>query len=205
MSPRRQPRPSLPPRLLRADPTSPSRRPHAGRSARCPRCGHRIDLYPGTGPRSAALHPAELPIAHVPEPWRWHLSGGPAHPHPDGSNWCRIPHARLRPTCPLSPFLQTIRRELAVRTRLLIDAGAFPPTPQPAGICSRRDPVPADRPVVQILLVRYLAPSPLDAISCVARTRHPCAQTVLTLKGPLAAGDCCPPAPAATNSPCRTR
>ncbi|WP_242339645.1 transposase family protein [Streptomyces formicae] len=28
---------------------------------------------------------------------RWHLSCGIAHPHGDGSTWCRIPHAVLCP------------------------------------------------------------------------------------------------------------
>ncbi|MGI5461209.1 DUF6083 domain-containing protein [Streptomyces sp. CA-249302] len=175
-------------RPLRVAPTSLSGPPRTGHSARCRRCGHRIDLYQSTGPRSVALHPAELPITHVPESWRWHLSGGLAHPHADDSNWCRILHTLLcparTPTCPLTPFLETTRRELAVRTRLLIDAGAITPTPRPAGPCSLRDPALADRPVVQILLVRYLAPSSLDAISCVAHTRHPCARTVLTPERP---------------------
>ncbi|MFJ8536841.1 DUF6083 domain-containing protein [Streptomyces sp. NPDC093591] len=161
------------PRPLRVAATSPSRLLRAGHSTRCRDCGHRIDLYQRTDQRPIALHPAELATAHVPEPCRWHLSGGIAHPHGDGSPWCRIPHAILcpagTPTCPLSPPLQVARRQLAVRTRRLIDTGAFTPTPPPASSPPATDTA---HPIVQILLVRYLAPSPLAAIRCVAQTRH---------------------------------
>ena len=77
--------------------TSPSRLLRAGQSGRCRHCGNRIDLYPRTDQRPIALHPAELTAAHVPESCHWHLSSGIAHPHGDGSAWCRIPHAVLCP------------------------------------------------------------------------------------------------------------
>ncbi|MEU0073779.1 DUF6083 domain-containing protein [Streptomyces sp. NPDC006332] len=182
---RRHPR-----RLLRVAPTSPSRLLRAGHSTRCRHCGHRIDLYQRADRGPIALHPAELAIAQVPEACRWHLSGGLAHPHGDGSTWCRIPHAVLcparTPTCPLSSFLEDARRDLAVRTRRLIDTGALTPTSPPTGIASPDDPDHAGRPVVQLLLVRYLAPAPLEAIRCVAQTRqrHRCTQTVLTQERP---------------------
>ncbi len=184
------PHPRRHPRLLRVAPTSPSRLLRAGHSTRCRHCGHRIDRYQRTDRGPIALHPAELAVAHVPEACRWHLSGGLAHPHGDGSNWCRIPHAVLcparTPTCSLSPFLDDARRDFAVRTRRLIDTGALTPTPPPAGTPSPDGPDHACRPVVQLLLVRYLAPAPLDAIRCVAQTRHRhrCTQTVLTPKRP---------------------
>ncbi|MFJ9011506.1 DUF6083 domain-containing protein [Streptomyces canus] len=178
------------PRPLRVAPSSPSRLLRAGHSTCCRGCGHRIDLYQRTDRGPVALHPAELAVAHVPEGCRWHLSGGLAHPHGDGSSWCRIPHAVLcparTPTCPLSPFLEDARRGLAVRTRRLIDTGALTPVPPPA-LSSPDDPAPAGRPVVQLLLVRYLAPAPLEAIRCVAQTRHRrrCTRTVLTQERPV--------------------
>ncbi|MEU2900356.1 DUF6083 domain-containing protein [Streptomyces sp. NPDC001273] len=179
-----------PRRFLRVASASPSRVLRAGHSTRCRHCGHRIDLYQRTDRGPIALHPAELAIAHVPEACRWHLSGGLAHPHGDGSNWCRIPHAVLCPAripaCPLSAFLEDARRDLAVRTRRLIDTGALTPAPPPAGTAARDDPDHAGRPVVQVLLVRYLAPAPLDAIRCVAQTRHRhrCTRTVLAQDQP---------------------
>ncbi|MDC2960398.1 DUF6083 domain-containing protein [Streptomyces gilvifuscus] len=178
-------------RLLRMAPTSPSRLLRAGHSTRCRHCGHRIDLYQRTDRGPIALHRAELAIAHVPEACRWHLSGGLAHPHGDGSTWCRIPHAVLcparTPTCPLSPFLEDARRDLAVRTRRLIDIGALTPAPAPAGTAAPENPDHTGRPVVQVLLVRYLAPAPLEAIRCVAQTRHHhrCTRTVLVQGRPV--------------------
>ncbi|MEW2398044.1 DUF6083 domain-containing protein [Streptomyces sp. NPDC046862] len=60
------------------------------------------------------MPPAELTAAHVPEPCRWHLSGGIAYPHGDGSAWCRIPHAVICPATP-SPAepAPTLRRSAA--------------------------------------------------------------------------------------------
>ncbi|MFJ1673305.1 DUF6083 domain-containing protein [Streptomyces bottropensis] len=168
-------------RPLRVAATSPSRLLRAGQSGRCRRCGNRIDFYQRTDQRPIALHPAELTAAHVPEPCRWHLSSGIAHPHGDGSAWCRVPHTVLcpdrTPTTPTGPHLQAVRRQLAVRTRRLIDAGVF--TPAPPAVCAPpsacESPVGSDRParsVVQLLLGRYLAETSVEGIRCVAQTRH---------------------------------
>ncbi|RSO05770.1 hypothetical protein DMH26_07680, partial [Streptomyces sp. WAC 05379] len=81
--------------------------------------------------------------------------------------------------------LEAIRRQLAVRTRRLTDAGAF--TSDPALTSSPAtgadNPI---RPVVQMLLCRYLAASPVEHLRCVARTRHRhrCAQPVLAPTAP---------------------
>ena len=169
--------------------TSPSRLLRAGHSGRCRQCGNRIDLYQRTDQRPIALHPTELTADHIPESCRWHLSSGIAHPHGDGSAWCRIRHAVLcphrTPTCRTSPYLEAIRRQLAVRTRRLIDTGAFAPAP-PAS--SRPAPTTdgPDRPVVQLLLRRYLAERPVEDLRCVAQTRHRhrCPHPVLGPTGP---------------------
>ena len=64
-----------------------------------------------------------------------------------------------------------MRRQLAVRTRRLIDTGVF--THAPATPCETpADNGRPDRPVVQLLLGRYLADGPVEAIRCVAQTRH---------------------------------
>ncbi|MEV0743436.1 DUF6083 domain-containing protein [Streptomyces sp. NPDC050549] len=174
-------------RPLRVAATSPSRLLRAGQSGRCHRCGNRTDLYQRADGRPIALHPAELATAHVPASCRWHLSGGIAHPHDDGSAWCRIPHAVLcpqrTPICRISRPLASARRQLAVRTRRLIDTGAFTPTTSPAGAA------PADageRPVVRMLLVLYLADGPLECIRCVAQTHHRrrCPSPLLLPDGP---------------------
>ncbi|MCX5063847.1 MULTISPECIES: DUF6083 domain-containing protein [unclassified Streptomyces] len=169
------PRAAHRPRPLRVTTTSPSRLLRAGQTGRCRHCGHRIDLYQRPDQRPIALHPAELAAADVPESCRWHLSGGIAYPHGDNSAWCRIPHAVLcphrTPTCQAGPRLEAIRRQLAVRTRRLIDTGglipASPAAPQPA---SRTGGL--GRPVVQLLLCRYLAQQRLEDPRCVAQTRH---------------------------------
>lgn len=170
-------------RPLRVSATSPSRLLRTGQSGHCRRCGNRVDIYQRTDQQPVALHPAELATDQVPEACRWHLSGGIAHPHGDSSTWCRISHhticPRHTPPSPLGPHLETLRRQLALRTRRLIDTGALPPTtpatPQPATAAAG----PA-RPIVQLLLSRYLAGSPVEDIQCVARTRqrHRCPRPV---------------------------
>ncbi|MCW8121839.1 DUF6083 domain-containing protein [Streptomyces anthocyanicus] len=174
-------------RPLRVAATSPSRLLRAGQSGRCPQCGNRIDLYPRADGRPITLHPAELATSHVPASCHWHLSSGIAHPHGDGSAWCRIPHAVLcpqrTPLCRISPSLQSMRRQLAVRTRRLIDTGVFTtPTAAP----TRAAPHGPDRPVVRMLLGLYLADGPVEAINCVAQTnhRHRCPRPVLAPDGP---------------------
>ncbi|MFI5966400.1 DUF6083 domain-containing protein [Streptomyces asoensis] len=176
---------------LRVAATSPSRLLRAGQSGRCPRCGNRIDLYPRADGRPIALHPAELATAHVPAhvpaSCHWHLSSGIAHPHGDGSAWCRTPHVVLcplrTPICRISPPLTSVRRQLAVRTRRLIDTGAFTPTTSPTGAATAGT---GERPVVRMLLALYLADDPLGAIRCVAQTshRHRCPRPVLAPDAP---------------------
>ncbi|QOV33109.1 hypothetical protein IM697_22845 [Streptomyces ferrugineus] len=174
-------------RPLQVAATSPSRLLRTGHCSRCRMCGNRIDLYQRTDQRPIALHPTELPVAHIPAPCRWHLSCGIAHPHSDGSAWCRIPHAVLCPhrTAPaqLSSHIEELRRQLAVRSRRLVDTGAFTPPPPPVSTCERSTEKgnPA-LPVVQLLLGRYLADRPLEEIRCVAQTRkrRRCSQRLLT-------------------------
>ncbi|MEU8795011.1 DUF6083 domain-containing protein [Streptomyces sp. NPDC048643] len=178
-----------PRRPLRVAATSPSRLLRTGQSGRCRQCGHRIDRYQRPNQQLIALHPVELDTFRIPASYRWHLSGGIAHPHSDGSAWCRIPHHALCPrhplTAPPGPYIESLRRQLAVRTRRLIDTGQF--TPGPHAVCetAASDDRPA-LPVVQLLLGRYLADTPLDAIRCVAQTRHRhrCPQPVLDASRP---------------------
>ncbi|MFJ9138677.1 DUF6083 domain-containing protein [Streptomyces sp. NPDC102256] len=185
-------------RPLRVAATSPSRLLRAGQSGRCPRCGNRTDLYQRADGRPIALHPAELATAHIPVSCRWHLSSGIAHPHDDGSAWCRIPHAVLcpqrTPICRISRPLASARRQLAVRTRRLIDTGAFTPTTSPTGAATA-DTV--ERPVVRMLLVLYLADGPLEDIRCVAQThrRHRCPSPLLAPDGPAGSWKQLPVAP----------
>jgi hypothetical protein len=176
-------------RSLQVAAHSPSRLLRHGQSRMCRRCGHRVDIYPRPDQRPIALHPAELATQSVPVTCHWHLSGGIAHPHGDGSDWCRIPHAALcpalTPTCPISPHLQELRRQFAVRTRRLIDTGHFTPA-APAPDTPAADTASPARPIVDMLLGRYLAEGPLEHIRCVAQTRHRrrCPRPVLNPDGP---------------------
>ncbi|MEU1004423.1 DUF6083 domain-containing protein [Streptomyces tibetensis] len=181
---------------------SPSRLLRAGQSGRCRQCGNRIDLYQRADQRPIALHPAELATTHVPESCRWHLSSGIAFPHGDGSPWCRIPHVvlcpRRTPLCRPGPRLEAIRRQLAIHTRRLTDTGAFTPSPPPTS--SQATDIDTDspsRPVVQMLLCRYLAEQAVEHIRCVAQTRHRhrCAQPVLTPTNPAGAWRLLPTGP----------
>ncbi|MEU9347997.1 DUF6083 domain-containing protein [Streptomyces sp. NPDC048278] len=174
-SPRHLPRRSS----LQIAPASPSRLLRAGQSGRCRQCGNRVDWYPRHDDRPIALHPADVAVVGTPASCRWHIGGGIAHPHDDGSAWCRIPHAVLCPQQPLRSHtghtrLTVLRRELAVHSRRLIDTGAF--TPQPCPQASAAVPAgeagQSTRPVVRILLVPYLGPSPVEDIRCVAQTRQ---------------------------------
>ncbi|MET9104781.1 DUF6083 domain-containing protein [Streptomyces antibioticus] len=183
-------------RSLTLSPGGASRLLRCGQGGRCRECGNRIEWYhrgPGPLQRPVRLHPQELPAAAVPAACRWHVSSGIAYPAADGSNWCRLPHAVVCPArdaAPLPRELAGLRRSLAVRTRRLIDSGAFAPPPAlPKGPASGEKAAqvcrPA-RPVVQLLYVRYLAACPVDEIQCTAQTRrrHRCTNTVLTPAAP---------------------
>ncbi|NEB04230.1 DUF6083 domain-containing protein [Streptomyces sp. SID13726] len=176
-------------RPLRMAATSPSRLLRTGHSGRCRWCGNRINWHQRADQRPIELHPTELTAADVPASCRWHLSSGIAHPHGDGSAWCRVPHSvlcpRHTPTAPTSPHIEAVRRQLAVHTRRLIDNGVFTPAPavcEPAPGATGR---PA-RPVVQLLLGRYLAETAIEDIQCVAQTRQRrrCPQPVLAPHAP---------------------
>ncbi|WP_307717551.1 DUF6083 domain-containing protein [Streptomyces sp. V4I23] len=171
-------------RSLRVAADSPSRLLRTAQPAPCRACGNRTDWYTSPHGRPIGLHPQELPSAAVPAACRWHVASGVAYPSHDGSAWCRIPHTPLCPADnapkPLTPRLNELRRRLALRTRRLLDTGAFTPVAESeptsqAAVCR-----PA-RPVVQILYGCYLATCPIDAIQCVAQTRrrHRCTNSVL--------------------------
>ncbi|MER8072981.1 DUF6083 domain-containing protein [Streptomyces sp. NPDC094034] len=174
------------PRSLGIAPTSPSRLLRTGQSGNCTACGNPVEWYYRTGHHPVSLHPRELSVATVPTPCRWHVNSGIAHPQSDGTPWCRIPHHILCPTqntpVPLTPHLTELRRRLALRTRRLIDTGAFTPTP------ADQHPTTATpaackpgRPVVQFLYGRYLATQPIQDIQCVTQTRkrHRCTHPIL--------------------------
>ncbi|MEV8398041.1 DUF6083 domain-containing protein [Streptomyces niveus] len=178
-------------RGLKVAPISTSRLLRTGQSGRCTACGNRVEWYDRTGHRPVGLHPNELPASTVPSACRWHVSSGTAYPAGDGTAWCRIPHPLLCPgrdaPDPLTPHLAELRRRLAVRTRRMIDTGAFTPTtahPTPAE--SRAAGCRPARPVVQLLYGRYLADRPVEEIQCVAQTRarHRCTHPVLTPGAP---------------------
>ncbi|MEV6395905.1 DUF6083 domain-containing protein [Streptomyces sp. NPDC051907] len=180
-------------RALRVAADSPTRLLRTARPGSCRDCGNRIDWYARAHGRPVALRPQELPTAVVPASCRWHVHSGVAHPAGDGTAWCRIAHPALCPArenaAPLTPQLTGLRRRLAVRTRRLVDTGAFlpppacPPPPVEAAVCR-----PA-RPVVRILYGRYLAARPVDGIQCVAQTRrrHRCPSRVLAPNAPAGA------------------
>ncbi|QLJ02869.1 hypothetical protein HZZ00_18865 [Streptomyces sp. NEAU-sy36] len=167
----------LPPRRsLQIATHSPSRLLRAGQTGRCRHCGNRIDWYPRSDGRPIALHPAEVTTTSISAAHRWHLSSGIAYPHDDGSRWCRIPHAALCPQQPTSPHtgrtrLATLRRELSLRSRRLIDTGVFTPATHPPTTAGPGgDNEQPTRPVVRILLVNYLGESPIGTLRCVAQT-----------------------------------
>ncbi|MFG2651210.1 DUF6083 domain-containing protein [Streptomyces sp. NPDC048436] len=179
-------------RSLRVSATSPSRLLRTGQTNGCRMCGNRIEWYQRDNHRPISLHPTEFAATDVPASCRWHLSCGIAHRHGDGSAWCRIPHAVLCPrrtlTARLTPCMAEARRQLAVRTRTLIDTGLFtPPAPTPPRTRPEASTAcPTIRPVVQFLYTRYLAAHPLRAIQCVAQTRarHRCPRPVLDTAAP---------------------
>ncbi|MFE7076274.1 DUF6083 domain-containing protein [Streptomyces sp. NPDC057620] len=179
-------------RSLRVASDSSSRLLRCGQNDRCRDCGNRIEWYHLSNQRPVRLHPQEIPAADVPASCRWHVCSGIAHPAGDGSHWCRLPHTALCPASepsPTVPELVGLRRRLAVNTRRLINAGAFTaPSTSPDG----KSPSSAsaacrpNRPVVQLLYVRYLAARPVDEIQCVAQTRRRrrCTSAVLSSDKP---------------------
>ncbi|MEU3544874.1 hypothetical protein [Streptomyces paromomycinus] len=68
--------------------------------------------------------------------------------------------------------MEDLRRQLALRTRRLIDTGTFTPHRATTPPTTPAAPCRPDRPVLQLLGIRYLAAQPVDAIRCVAQTRH---------------------------------
>ncbi|QZL04213.1 hypothetical protein K2224_34100 (plasmid) [Streptomyces sp. BHT-5-2] len=183
-------RPHHRPRALRVAADSPSRLLCSAQPSRCRDCGNRINWHTRTNHNPISLHPHEVPAAGVPAPYRWHVSSGIAHPAHDGTPWCRIPHTALCPTHPtdepLTPKLTELRRRLALYTRHLIDTGAFIPQSTQPITPTRPTACRPARPVVQLLYCRYLAPTPLDNIQCVAQTRqrHRCTHPVLSPQAP---------------------
>ncbi|MFE5028314.1 DUF6083 domain-containing protein [Streptomyces sp. NPDC056656] len=165
------------PRALHVAPDSPTRLLRAAQSGTCRLGGNRFEWYQRSDGRPIGLHPTELTTRAVPARCRWHLSRGVAHPAGDGSAWCRIPHHLICPgldTTTLTPPLTELRRQLALGTRRLIDAGthtppSVQPQPQPAAAVCR-----PSRPIAHLLYGYYLADRPLEDIRCVAQTctRH---------------------------------
>lgn len=153
---------------------SPSCLLRSAQPAHCHGCGNPINWHTTSNRRAIPLHPFELPTAIVPEPHRWHLASGIAHPAGDGSPWCHLAHLTLCPARTISsalpPALSDIRRRLALNTRRLIDAGLLSPGPRPETEPRHDDPCTPARPVVQLLYGRYIAAIPIDGIRCVAQT-----------------------------------
>ncbi|MFB6676678.1 DUF6083 domain-containing protein [Streptomyces sp. NPDC056390] len=194
------------PRALHVAPDRPTRLLRAAQGGTCRLCGNRLEWYQRSDGRPIGLHPTELTTRTVPARCRWHLSRGVAQPAGDGSAWCRIPHHLICPgldTTTLTPPLNELRRQLALRTRRLIDAGTHtPPSAQPppqpaAAVCRPSRPIPPHRAPPVRLLPRRPAPR-----------RHP-------VRGPdphppplppprtaphPASGGCTHPAPAAGNT-----
>ena len=162
-------------RSLRIAPGSASRLLRCGQTTSCRACGNPVESYLRADDRLVQLHPHELPVAGVPESYRWHVSHGIAHPAGDGSSWCRLAHDLLCPALPAPmavPQLSGLRRSLALRTRRLLDTGVLVPPATPANGPSGEAACRPARPVVQMLFVRYLASRPVDEIKCVAQTRR---------------------------------
>ncbi|MCZ4120221.1 DUF6083 domain-containing protein [Streptomyces sp. H39-S7] len=170
-----------PPRALRVSPDSPTKLLRSGQTGHCTACGNRIEWYYRDSDRAVPLHPGELPTQLVPDGQRWHVLSGVARPSQDGSPWCRVHHDALCPATPDLgiPGLQEARRNLALNTRRLLDAGRFTPRQNPPA--AESTPAPLRRPAVQLLHLLYLAPAPVDQILCVAqtRTRHRCTLPLL--------------------------
>ncbi|MFF3459668.1 DUF6083 domain-containing protein [Streptomyces sp. NPDC002730] len=172
-------------RALRVDADSPSWLLRTAQPSRCRDCGNRLDWYTRTHGRPIGLHPRELAAAAVPASCRWLVDSGIAHAAGDGTRWSRIPHPVLCPAHetaePLTLQLAELRRRLAMRTRRLLDTGAFAPPPDGEPTPAAEPVCRLARPVVQILYGRYLAARPVDDIQCVAQTRrrHRCPRHVL--------------------------
>ncbi|MFE5974375.1 DUF6083 domain-containing protein [Streptomyces sp. NPDC056460] len=172
-------------RALRVATDSPTRLLCTAQRVECRDCGNRIDWHATITRQAVPLHPAELPTAIVPESHRWHVASGIAHHAGDGTPWCRIAHTTLCParTTPqvLPPSLESLRQRLALRTRRLLDTGAFTPGEQLAAVPPAEDICRPTRPFVQILCARYIAARPVEDIRCVAQTvrRTRCSHHVL--------------------------
>ncbi|MGW5779864.1 DUF6083 domain-containing protein [Streptomyces sp. NPDC003863] len=172
-------------RALRVAADSPTRLLRTAQHGECRDCGNRVEWHTTITQRAVPLHPAELPTVIVPEPHRWHVASGVAHHADDGTPWCRISHPTLCPahTAPqeFPPALDTLRQRLALRTRRLLDAGAFTPGRLPTAEPPAASTCRPARPVVQLLYGRYLAARRVENIQCVAQTvrRTRCPHPVL--------------------------
>ncbi|MCZ4103711.1 DUF6083 domain-containing protein [Streptomyces sp. H39-C1] len=170
-----------PPRALRVSPDSPTRLLRSGQSGSCTDCGNRVEWYYRDDDRAVPLHPGELPTRLVPEDLRWHVQSGVARPTQDGSPWCRVHHRALCPATldPGVSGVQEVRRGLALNTRRLLDTGRF--TPRHESSATDATQASSHRPAVQLLHLLYIAPAPIEQITCVAQTRarHRCPHPLL--------------------------
>jgi hypothetical protein len=103
----------------------------SGQPGHCACCGYLVDCCGRLEPPSADLNPGEPASPETPALYRWHVSDNVAHAQADSTPRCRIPRSCLRPGreehLALTPCRQQWRRRLVVRTRRLIDSGAFSP------------------------------------------------------------------------------
>jgi hypothetical protein len=174
-----------PHRTLRLDQGNQTRLLRAAQTRPCPSCGNRVEWYYRSDGSTIALHPHELPTEQVPEHLRWHLHRGTAFPTGDGTPWCRIAHP---PLCPAREHeaaarlgrLATLRRDLALNTRALLDNGHLPP-PGPLASTGPGPHRPTGRHLVHLLQALYLAPGRVQDLRCVAQSirRNRCPHTLI--------------------------
>ncbi|MER7761651.1 DUF6083 domain-containing protein [Streptomyces sp. NPDC097619] len=185
---------------LRINPHSPSRALRSDNTDRCAYCGHRVWWFDRADGGRIPLVPKEFPVRAVPVRARWAVDGGMARIGDMGRGTCWLAHPAVCPGMEHEdeddPQLAGARRALAVRTRKLVESGAFVPRPRvpeeesgdladsaPAALVPRpREAGPRERHVLSYSGILLLGPDTIDRIGCVsvaAGTGERCRNTVL--------------------------
>ncbi|MFG2227926.1 DUF6083 domain-containing protein [Streptomyces sp. NPDC048644] len=144
----------------------------------CVYCGHKMEYFDRFDGGRIPMVPMALPAAKIPPRHRWHVDNGVAYKDAASRGTCRLPHPTV---CPMAEHtdgdeeLDSVRRTLAVRTRMAIDAKTFVPreskTLDEDEVAEQHITVAegAERHIARHSTRLWLAPTTIQDLRCVAR------------------------------------
>ncbi|MEU8526442.1 DUF6083 domain-containing protein [Streptomyces sp. NPDC048629] len=171
-------------RTMRLHPSSASKSLRADKAKRCKYCNHQVEWYERFDGGVVPLIPIEFRTADIPERCRWSVANGLAYIGDGARVTCRVAHPTVCPGVEHDdndPDLEEARLKHRIWTRKWIDEGVFVPAVRGAEEDVVEQKVKAvegeARHIVVYAYQRWLAPTSIDKIRCVAhahRTRERC-------------------------------